>query len=57
MGDSLLTADAIAEGRLVKPFDTEFDEGGYYVVWPKGAVESAAAKAFGSGSRQRWRLS
>ena len=46
LGDNLLVADAIASGKLVRPFDAEWDCGGYYIVRPENGEESAAAAAF-----------
>jgi LysR family transcriptional regulator, glycine cleavage system transcriptional activator len=47
LGDEYLTADALLEGWLVKPFEVEIREpGGYNLVRLKGSKESAPARAF-----------
>ncbi|WP_118136871.1 LysR family transcriptional regulator [Oceanicella sp. SM1341] len=37
---------ALAEGRLVRPFGTEIDAGGYYLTWPSERARSRAMAEF-----------
>lgn len=46
LGDSILAADDLAEGWLVKPFAGDVLEGGYYLVQPRHVKESAPGRAF-----------
>lgn len=47
LGDMILCTDAMAEGRLVRPFALDMkDHGGYFIVRAKGSKESAPARAF-----------
>lgn len=46
-GDQMLCTDALAEGRLVRPFSLEIeDPGQYFLVWAKGATPSSPMRAF-----------
>jgi len=47
LGRSVLVADDLAAGRLVKPFDLELPtQSAYYFVCPEGAIERPKVKAF-----------
>lgn len=46
LGDSILAADDLADGWLVKPFAGQVLEGGYYLVQPRHAKETAPRRAF-----------
>jgi LysR family glycine cleavage system transcriptional activator len=46
LGDSILAADDLADGWLVKPFTGDILEGGYYLVQPKHVKETAPRRAF-----------
>jgi LysR family glycine cleavage system transcriptional activator len=46
LADTVLAADALADGRLIKPFDMTSPGGGYYLVRPPGVRESPATKSF-----------
>lgn len=47
LGDMILCTDAMAAGRLVRPFALDIkDHGGYFIVRAKGSKESAPARAF-----------
>ncbi len=47
LGDQMLCTDALAEGRLVRPFSLDIeDPGQYFLVWAKGATPSAPMLAF-----------
>jgi LysR family glycine cleavage system transcriptional activator len=41
-----LVADEIAAGRLVAPFDIDLARYGYYLVYPKGALQQPRIRAF-----------
>jgi LysR family glycine cleavage system transcriptional activator len=49
LGDDIVTADALAEGRLVRPFSAVLPGWSYYVVHPAYRAETEAAAAF-----RRW---
>ncbi len=51
LGDSLLAADDLARGRLIKPFEVEVPCGAYYLVRPKRLVASPQAEAFATWLR------
>jgi LysR family glycine cleavage system transcriptional activator len=47
LGRSVLVADDLAAGRLVKPFDLELPtQAAYYLVYPDGTQERPKVKAF-----------
>lgn len=47
LGDMILCTDAMAAGRLLRPFTLDIkDHGGYFIVRAKGSKESAPARAF-----------
>ena len=47
LGDMILCTDAMAAGRLVRPFALDIkDHGGYFIVRAKGSKESVPARAF-----------
>lgn len=46
LGDNVLAADALAAGRLVKPFAGTTPSGGYYLAQPKGMKETVSRRAF-----------
>lgn len=47
LGDMILCTDAMADGRLTRPFALDMrDHGGYFIVRAKGSKESAPARAF-----------
>ncbi|HTN96123.1 MAG TPA: transcriptional regulator GcvA [Nordella sp.] len=47
LGDMILCTDAMAAGRLARPFALDIkDHGGYFIVRAKGSKESAPARAF-----------
>ncbi len=53
LGDQILCTDALSEGWLNRPFNTDMkDHGGYWLVRKKGSKETAVVKAF-----REWLLS
>lgn len=46
LADNVTAADALRDGRLVRPFDCVLPLAGYYLVTPKGGGRSKAVKAF-----------
>ncbi|MFO1171434.1 MAG: transcriptional regulator GcvA [Hyphomicrobiaceae bacterium] len=46
LGDNVVAADALIDGRLVRPFASVDAEVAYYFVGPEGRKDSAAAKSF-----------
>ena len=46
VGDNLLAFEALASGRLVKPFATTCPSGSYYLLKPEKAMEHPAVVAF-----------
>jgi DNA-binding transcriptional LysR family regulator len=49
LGDDIVTADALADGRLVRPFSAVLPGWSYFVVHPGHRPETGAAAAF-----RRW---
>lgn len=53
LSDVLTAADALAAGRLVRPFPTVVVHKGYHLVWPQGRKLSRPAQAFRSWLTER----